>query len=129
MPHSLANGFAVAMVEQQFPLGLLNIETKFAGSRLAARDGLAQIHECEWIPIAVTSTSFSNERFFVSLARLVRLLAQPSRANTGCCPTWRNQYFAFEKSPSRRCMIACQKLPEVVSMSLADRVRFVEAIV
>src|SRR5206468_3674297 len=37
-------------------------------------------------------------------------------SNAGCWPTRWNQYFEFQKSSSRRCMIACQKLAEGVSM-------------
>jgi hypothetical protein len=37
---SLADRCTIAIVEQRFPLDLLQVETQFAGSGLATRDGL-----------------------------------------------------------------------------------------
>ena len=53
------------MVKQQLPLGLLNIETEFAGRSLTTRNALAQIHECKRIPDAITKERLSETRIRV----------------------------------------------------------------
>ncbi len=58
---SRAHRRAVAMVKEQLPLGLLDIEAKIAVSKLIVYRGLTQIHECQRAPSAGCAwTSFSE---------------------------------------------------------------------
>ena len=95
------------MIEQRLPFDLLQFYRRLLRGRIrSTRQLLNPIDECVGFQPARVSRAARDE-----VRPSATGFAHRAISSEAGCPLHRAyQYFAFEKSPSRRCIIACQKL-------------------